>query len=498
MQDDLHLFRLSEFDLCLKSGQIPCRYSPNSALGYGSPVFNFYPPLSYALAEVFHLLGFSLINSLKIIFIFPLFFGPLFFYFFTKKFFGTNGGLVSTVLFALAPYQAVNLYVRGALAENLALNLIPVIFFYFYQKKTKTTIVLLCCLLLTHQLATFYCLPLLFIFSIFQKKFKYFLQTLTWSLLLCTFFLLPSVFEKNLTTNITMTQGYFNYINHFTTLYQLFINRFWGYGASLWGPQDDMSFQVGLVQWLLPLLAIFLIFRKNQTHRKPVITTALLGLFFLFLTHNKSTFIWQLFPIMAYFQFPWRFLGPALLCLCFVSGSLRPNKLFLILIILFTYLLDFSYFHEDIWFSHLSGSQKLSGENLISQQGAGLKDFYPKYSLEFPQPPPVNLPIIIDGSVTEASLNKTSIVFSGNINVDSIRATVNLPIAYFPKMELRLDGQKTPYRIEPILGLIQFDLPFGLHYFYLRFSDTPIRTLANYISILALFAFIIKIIRDQK
>jgi len=498
MQDDLHLFRLSEFDLCLKSGQIPCRYSPNSALGFGSPVFNFYPPFTYAFAEIFHLLEFSLINSLKIIYILPLFFGPIYLYLFTKKYFGANGGLISAFLFALAPYQAINLYVRGALAEHFALNLIPVIFYFFYKKKTKTTIVFLCFLFLSHQLTTLYCLPLLFLFSLFHQKIKYYFLIVLWSLLLCSFFLLPSVLEKNLTTNVTMTQGYFNFINHFATLRQLFLDRFWGYGASLWGPKDDMSFQIGLIQWLLPLLALFFAFRKNQKNKYTILAVLFIGLFFLFLTHNKSTFIWHLFPIMAYFQFPWRFLGPALLCLCFVSASLRPNKLFLTLLIFSSIYLNYSFFREDIWFNNLSDTQKLTGGNLVAQQGAGLKDFYPKFSLEFPKYPSANLPIIIAGQASPSIIQKTSTVFSGEININTPQATVNLPVAYFPKMELRLDGQKSTYRIDPILGLVQFDLPSGLHHYYIRFSDTPIRLFANLISVLALLAFIIKIIRDQK
>ena len=45
---------------------------------------------------------------------------------------------------------------------------------------------------------------------------------------------------------------------------------------------------------------------------------------------------------------------------------------------------------------------------------------------------------------------KNSTVASGNIFVNSPASTINLPIAYFPRMELRLDGQKAP------IGLTQY------------------------------------------
>ena len=60
--------------------------------------------------------------------------------------------------------------------------------------------------------------------------------------LLSGFYLLPVIFESYLVTVGQTTQNYYNYRIHFTTLYQLFISRFWGYGGSTWGPNDTMSF----------------------------------------------------------------------------------------------------------------------------------------------------------------------------------------------------------------------------------------------------------------
>jgi len=502
VQDDLHIFRLSEYDLCLKSGQFPCRYSPNSALGFGSPIFNFYPPATYLFADIFHNLGFSFINSTKIIYILPLFFGPIFMYLLASTFFGLNGGLISALVFVFAPYQAVNLLVRGALAENFALNLVPVIFYFFVKKKQKTTIVFLTILLLTHQLTTLYAILLLITYSLITKSFKKLATIGIWSFLLAAFFLIPSLFEKNLTTNYLMTQGYFNYIIHFATISQLFIDRSWGFGASLWGPKDDMSFQIGYLQWAIPLISLIIAFYKKSRYRLSILVVCILALFFAFLTHNKSTFIWQLLPFMAYFQFPWRFLGAIILCFSFISGSIIlfvPQKFkiyFIGLIFIILVFLNFNYFNFDQW-SNLNDQQKLSGNNLIAQEGAGLTDFYPKFSDKFPT---VETPAIIQtisGNTSDISFYKNSQIAYGQIKVQNETATINLPIAYFPKMELRLDTQKISYRIDPILGQIQFDVPQGQHHFYLRFMDTPIRILANYISLLFIIAFIIKIIRES-
>ena len=194
---------------------------------------------------------------------------------------------------------------------------------------------------------------------------------------------------------------------------------------------------------------------------------------------------------MAYFQFPWRLLGPALLCLCFVSASLKPNKFFLILIILSSFYLNYSYFREDIWFNNLSDTQKLTGANLVAQQGAGLKDFYPKFSLEYPKTHhQIYLFSLMEWFNWEI-FKKTAPSLRG------IYLSIHLPrpLIYrspiFPEWNY-VSMVKSSYRIDPILGLIQFDLPQGRHYFYLRFSDTPIRSIANLISVFTLLAFIIK------
>lgn len=503
VQDDLHIFRLSEYDLCLQSGQIPCRYSPHSALGFGSPVFNFYPPITYFVAQVFHLLGFSFIDSIKTVYLLPLFFGPIFMYLLATIFWGTNGGLISALIFATAPYQALNIFVRGALAENFALNLIPAILYFFTKKNHTLTIIFLTTLFLTHQLATLIALGLLIIYSLYQKTNKELGISLIWSLGLSAFFLIPSILEKNLTTNFTMTQGYFNFIIHFATLKQLFIDRFWGYGASLWGPKDDMSFQIGYVQWILPFVSTTLAIYQKNKYKYFIFWISILGIFFAFLTHNKSTFIWQAFPFMAYFQFPWRLLGGIILTFSFISGSIilfvpqKFSKIFILIILLISLLLNYNYFKPDQW-SSLNDSQKLSDNNLIAQQGAGLTDFYPKFSLNTPTVDNPYTIQIISGLTSDVTFTKNSSNAYGQITVIGDIATINLPLAYFPKMELRLDTIKTDYRIDPVLGLIQFDIPTGSHHFNIQFKNTPIRTISNHISLLFLFGFIIKLIRVKK
>jgi len=526
MMDDMHVFRLQQFDQCFKDGQIPCRLISDGGMGYSYPLFNFYSPLSYSIAEGFHLIGFSLINSLKITFALCHIIGIFGMYLFASLFWGNLGGFISAVIFLFAPYQATDSWVRGAIAESLAINIIPWVF-YFLTKfiknlklKIKNWILLtisLTTLLLSHNLISLAIAPVLIFYSLFlliknknlnlKSLFTLSVPVLS-SLGLSAFFILPAIFEKNLVTVDTMTQGYFQYIIHFATLSQLFISRFWGYGASLWGPVDDMAFSLGLIQWVIPLIVVIFIFFKKifKKNSLPKQTNFIFFFFFvflfsIFLTHNKSTFIWQTLPFMAYFQFPWRFLSIAIFSASFISGSIilflnkKIQKIALIFITAITIILNISYFKEDIWYSNLTDQQKLSTENILAQSGAGLKDYWPKYSQNFPTSFAPNSPIVTQGKVDFIKYFKKSNYSQGYFSVSTPKAVIKLPIVHFPNWELYLDDQKTDYQIDPDLGLIQFETNQGSHHYELFFKNTPIRTTSNIISLITLTSLILYTIK---
>lgn len=497
MQDDMHIFRLQQFDQCFHDGQIPCRYIADGGMGYGYPLFNFYSPFPYIIGEIFHLIGFSYINSIKAVFVITSFIRPLGIYLLSSFFFGTTGGLVSAIIFSLAPYQAINSFVRGAIAENLALALLPFIFWSLFRKKYFLFTILITSLALTHNLTLFYSLPLILFTIIFQhKKWRQLIIHLLIGLGIAAFFIIPAFIEKKYTTVNTMTQGYFDYIVHFVTVPQLFINHNdWGFGASLWGPKDDMSFQVGYLQWILPVISTVLAFIFKNKHRILLLSTFLSGIMALFMTHNKSTFIWQHFPFLPFFQFPWRFLGPAILIFSLLSGFFITQKPFkkipsfvITIILVLELILNFNFFKEDIWFPNLTDQQKLSGENLIAQSGAGLKDYWPNFGQTFPTTYAPNQPIVTNNA-NIINYHKNSRQITADIKVISDDSLITFPVVYFPSFEVKDNNSITPYFVDHDLGLINVYLSTGDHHLTINFTNTLIRFTANVISIVSLIIF---------
>ena len=61
----LHLYRLVGLDQAIASGNFYPRWFSDFAFGYGHPVLNFYGPLPYYIAEVFHILGAGYVVAMK-------------------------------------------------------------------------------------------------------------------------------------------------------------------------------------------------------------------------------------------------------------------------------------------------------------------------------------------------------------------------------------------------------------------------------------------------
>ncbi len=389
---DFHLFRLYEFDKCVKGLQIPCRWAPDAGLGYGEPLFNFYGQISYAIGEIFHLFGFSLIDSLKLLFIISIIGSGVAMYFLAKKVWKNDlAGFISAALYIYAPYRAVDVWVRGALPEALSFILFPLIILAIEEKSLVWFSFLSALLILTHNLSALMFLPIILVWVIYKRFWKAIPGGIL-SLLLSAFYILPVAFESKFINLNSITQGYFDFRAHFITLNQIFVSRFWGYGGSTWGEGDGLSLSLGQIQWILPFLAlVIVVFKRKLKDYKEFILLFGLGVFFLFLTHNKSAFIWEALPFISYLQFPWRFLAVALFCFSLASGAIinlfgkRGLQIALVVTIL-TIFLNFTFFKEDIWYK-VNDNYFTSRAEWDRQRSASIGDFWPNFRHKIPDSP---------------------------------------------------------------------------------------------------------------
>lgn len=463
---DFHYFRLFEFDKCIRSLQIPCRWAPDSGAGYGEPLFNFYGQLPYLIGEIFHLLTISKIDSLKIVFILSLVGSAFSMFFLARKIWGNNlSAIVSSIVYLYAPYRAVDVWVRGALPEAVSFIFFPLIILEiekYLEGKKKRNLLLFSLftslLILNHNLSVVLFLPFLIIWMVYRflqigktKPFIYLGIAGVFSFLISAFYILPVIFESKFVDINSTTVGYFDWRAHFVTIKQLFISRFWGYGGSTWGDQDGLSLSVGQIQWIIPSITLLILFLKRKANKDNLnfLILIFIGAVCLFLTHNKSTIIWNVLPFMKYIQFPWRFLGVAVFSLGLSSGlivkELKKHELLVSgLIILLTISFNFNFFRPDIWYS-FSDHDLETGQQWDTSRFASIGDYWPNFGHKIPDK-------ISDGKY----------------------------INYFPGWNYQPDKNG----LIPSQGAV--------------FSNTPVRTIGNIVSLVAVGTWVVFFVKFKK
>lgn len=523
MHDDLQAFRLQQMDKCFHDFQIPCRWVPDAGYQYGYPEFNFYSPSVYYLGEVFHLIGFQFIDVVKILFILGFIFSALTMFIFLNSWLGKWPALVGALLYTYAPYRAVDVYVRGALSEFWAFVFFPLIFWsscqFIKTEKIKYFIWMalsIGMLLITHSLMSMIFLPVSVIWMLtwifLEKKWKILPKVILGAVMgvtLSAFFVFPMIMEKQYAHTESMLGGYFDYRQHFVDIKQLFISNYWGYGSSWLGPNDDISLSTGPVHAIAGMLALILAIYYFKRERKIAILTLILltvDLFILFMTHQKSTPIWETLPILWYLQFPWRLLADSVFILSLLSGIviyfLRRQRLGIILgviLILCVYILHGSFFHPQKWFN-MTDREKFSGKLWETQLTVSIFDYLPIYSILPPTQKAPAYPEVMNGKADFISYKKGSNFQKGEVIVTET-ANLRLPLFDFPGMVVKIDGKEISHNHsdcrnqEFCLGLISFEVPEGRHQIEASLTDTLIRKLGNFLtfgSILILFFLIIK------
>ncbi len=335
------VFFLVEFDQTFRDGYWWPRWSPDFAFGYGYPLFNMYAPLAFYAAEIVHLLGFGFTTSIKIMYVLATIGAGLGMYSFVQRLFGRPAGVLAAVVYMYAPFHLVEIYVRSAYAEFVALALIPFLFGAFTDLVTGPTLrraavagFLYGLLALTHHTTFFTFSPFLMAYLLFllikKAKVNYHLL-ITSSLLtaltgilglaLAALYLLPVITETKYIKIEQWTSGSYNYLQHFVYFSQ-FVSPQWGYGYAGPGRADDFSFQLGIIVVVLAFFALVNLASRPIQQRAVAFFFFAATLVVIFLMSPLAEPFWRVIPIATLVQFPWRLLGMSAFTLAVVAGSL--------------------------------------------------------------------------------------------------------------------------------------------------------------------------------
>jgi len=512
---DWQFFRLFEFDKCIQDLQIPCRWAPDIDFQYGQPIFNFYGQFSFAIGEMFHLLGLSIIDSTKALFIVSLVGSAFTMFLLSSNLWRSRlAGVISALLYVYAPYRAVDVYVRGALPEAMAFIYFPLITYFFnrFVKEKKISLLVWFCLAFSALIITHNLSALMYLFFIIPWSIYFLTKEKAWNLWksflvsgfiifgLSAFYLLPAIFESQYISLKNTIQGYFDFHNHFATLNELLISRYWGYGASNWG-KKDLSISVGHIQWILPLLILgTFIVRRSLKQYSQFIFILLIGWGMLFLTHNKTTWVWENLVFLQYIQFPWRFLSVAILAFSLSSGVViilikgRILKFGLLAVVTALLIgLNTPFFFEDLWYN-VSDKEFFSGIWFEREISASPADYWPIFGINTPTKKAEKNVSFMNGLGEGYLISKNSNYQKYQISVSSASALIQFSTVYFPGWEAHWNDNKMNIYPSGNLGLITANIQQGSGIMELKFKDTPIRILGNYLTLFSVFGLAVFIL----
>lgn len=530
IHDDEQIARLFELDMSLKAGQIPPRWVENLGFGYGYPLFNFYPPFVYYLGEIFHTMGFSFINSTKLVILSGFVFSAFFMYLWVKNHFGKIPAIFSSLLYTYAPYHAVDVYVRGDIPEFFSFVWIPAVFWstdlLFKTKKISYVLLLaifLTFVVLTHSLVAlvfpvFFLIYVLFHLLSNRKELKKFILLLFLSgfvaVSLSMYFWLPVFLEKKFTlVDEILTRELASYKLHFVYIRQ-FWNSIWGYGGSLYGLEDGLSFQVGKIQLIVSFIsALFIAYKilkkKILEFSFPIVIFVLL-LLSLYMATFYSERVWNLITPFSYLQFPWRFLLFSAVFSSFLGGflvySIKNNfanflsSLLVLVLAVSTIASTSSYFKPD---RHLKVNDNFyTNEKDIRWRVSKMSfEFVPKgvatkisdintTQLDIDENDIAGAPYkVLKGAMdVKVIYNKPHLkefqVFSKSFSVFQVNTFS------FPGWEASIDGKKVEYNDNNKLKLIVLEVAPGSHSINVNFVNTLPRSVGNAVSLVTIFNLI--------
>ncbi|MDO8573417.1 MAG: 6-pyruvoyl-tetrahydropterin synthase-related protein [Candidatus Daviesbacteria bacterium] len=211
----IYIGRLYDMHNCIKDGQIPCRWVPALENSYGSPIFNYFPPLPYYFGELIFLLSSSLAFAVKIILFGSLFGTYIFMYLLVSTFTKKTKIWILPIIYTFISFLAL-FFLKEGLGLAWGLMLFPLIVLSLEKLIKKKNVneflfssIFLALLILSSDAGLIF-ISLLFLWFLFRYiknknlvSFAITLSSIVFAFLLSAFYIFPSLLERNLLSNVS-------------------------------------------------------------------------------------------------------------------------------------------------------------------------------------------------------------------------------------------------------------------------------------------------------
>jgi dolichyl-phosphate-mannose-protein mannosyltransferase len=532
------VYFLFEFDRVFQDGIWYPRWFADMTYGYGYPLFNIYGPLAFYAGELFHLLGADYVLAVKLVFGLAWVLSGLAMYGFVRRvFLSRPAAFVAGLAYVLTPYHLVDVYVRAALAESVALLFLPLTLWAFYEVVVhpRPRAVLFTGLAYAGMLFAHNGIALLFspalgawiLFLMLRRqplipfsfiRLREFIRVgipaaagLALGLGLTGVFLIPLALEYRYINVAQWTANYYNYAEHFVYFFQLF-DPTWGFGISVPGPQDGLSFQFGAAPFVLAALSLIAVVRNPRGLGPFLLFFIGLTILVTALMFSFSLPFWQVFGLAGVAQFPWRLLTLTTVSLSVLAGGVlldddpRSRGLFsipalalgaLILMAAYPYITDENFPQPPEGPVSLQGLMRFessANEMTGSTSYAQAQPAWSPLADNIMAGKHINSKVDYSTKPDSLFIGLTKDGFHTNserigINAQNDNTAIIFNVQYYPGwrvylLKSRSDEiiQELPIEIDQPYGRIKVIVPKGEYWLLLRFEDTPPRTLGTILS----------------
>ena len=266
----------------------------------------------------------------------------------------------------------------------------------------------------------------------------------------------------------------------------------WGYGLSLPGPNDGMSFAIGWSHLLLAIVVWIWISRRPALgDRRLMRFFGAAAVLLCILMLEDALWVWQQLPLLQNVQLPWRLLGPVSLCMALLIAPLgrllasvprwqcagMTAALALLIVPNLSHLHSRQPVDVDLLFwtpqqLSIRGFETTTMAEVTPRWIAGLPPYTPAAAT------------VLSGDAEIRRPFRTPLSWSSPV-VSKVASTIEMKTAWFPGWEVRVDGQPVPAGPGKPSGLITFQVPAGTHNIDVRYGRTGTEKVAAGISIAA-------------
>ena len=341
-----HLNRIEGIARELRYGNFPVRIQSSWMAEYGYPVSIYYGDVLLYVPAMFRMFGFSIDEAYKMFVLSMNIAGAIIAeQSFKRIFLKRSTSLLLTLVYMTASYRLVDVYVRTAVGEYCALIFLPLLALAAYniycpnknvtfkQNFANATILalgmsgIITAHVLSAEMAAF---VLLLVCIVYFKKtltlqtIRTYVMAIAETLLLCAGFLVPFV-DYYLNVSVEITAGVNQDAARTIQEKGANIGDFFAFFSDPFGDWYTALFNPGIVLMLALVSGIALWSVRKAT--KDIKSLSVLAMITLFMATN--VFPWNslshdfmLFDLLAEVQFPWRYVGMAIILLTILLGMI--------------------------------------------------------------------------------------------------------------------------------------------------------------------------------